>query len=68
MFELCCRNVGFDCPGIVTGTTADDVLSQAAEHAWVVHGVRVTPEMAAKVATMIRAVPPPGQGAGQAPD
>jgi predicted small metal-binding protein len=59
MFELCCRNVRFDCPGIVTGQTPDDVLRQAAEHASAVHRVPVTPELAAKVASQIREVPAP---------
>lgn len=65
MYELCCRNVGFDCPGIVTGETPDDVLRQAAEHASAVHGVSVTPEMAEKVAAMIREVQPSGTREGR---
>jgi predicted small metal-binding protein len=54
MFELRCKDVGFDCPGVVRGATKEDVLKQAAEHAAEVHNTQVTPELAAKVATLIR--------------
>ena len=37
--ELNCRDVGFDCDGIVQGSTDQDVLSQAATHAQEVHGL-----------------------------
>lgn len=49
MFELRCRDVGFDCPGVIRGTTKDEVLQQAAVHATEVHGSMVTPALAAKV-------------------
>ncbi len=39
MKELNCRHVGFDCDGVVTGETDEDVLAQAAEHAKEVHGL-----------------------------
>ena len=39
MKELFCRDVGFDCDGVVTGETEYDVLTQAAEHAKEVHGL-----------------------------
>lgn len=54
MFKLLCRDVGFDCPGIVRGETKEDVLKQAAEHAASVHDTKVTEELAAKVAALIR--------------
>lgn len=54
MFELKCKDVGFDCAGIVRGATKEAVLQQAAEHAAHVHQVKVTPELAEKVATLIR--------------
>ena len=54
MFELHCRNVGFDCPGVVRGRTKEDVLKQAAAHAVDVHGAQVTPGMAATVMAAIR--------------
>jgi predicted small metal-binding protein len=54
MFELRCRDVGFDCAGVVRGATKDEVLQQAAAHAAEVHGTAVTPEMAATIAALIR--------------
>lgn len=39
MKELNCRDVGFDCEGVVTGETEHDVLTQAAAHAKEVHGL-----------------------------
>lgn len=54
MFELHCKDVGFDCPGVVRGATKEEVLSQAAAHAAQVHGTQVTPEMAVKVSALIR--------------
>jgi predicted small metal-binding protein len=54
MYELRCKDVGFDCPGVVCGATKEDVLKQAAEHASKVHNMEVTPELAAKVSTLIR--------------
>jgi predicted small metal-binding protein len=38
----------------VRGATKEDVLKQAAEHAAKAHNTQVTPELAAKVATLIR--------------
>jgi predicted small metal-binding protein len=54
MYELRCKDVGFDCPGVVRGATKEEVLRQAAEHASKVHNTAVTPELAAKVSTLIR--------------
>ena len=61
MFELRCKDVGFNCQGVVRGATEDEVLKQAAEHATKVHNCQVTPELAAKVSAAIRQV-----GAGSA--
>lgn len=36
---LNCRDVGFDCEGVVHGDTTHDVLTQAAQHAQEVHGL-----------------------------
>jgi predicted small metal-binding protein len=60
MFELRCKDVGFDCAGVVRGATKEEVLQQAAAHASRVHNTQVTPEMAAKVAALIREQPPEG--------
>ena len=54
MFELHCKDVGFDCPGVVHGATKEEVLKQAAVHAAEAHGTQVTPELAAKVTALIR--------------
>jgi predicted small metal-binding protein len=60
MFQLRCRDVGFDCPGVVRGATKEDVLQQAAAHAAEVHGTTVSPELAAKVSGLIQAQPVDG--------
>ena len=39
MKEMRCRDVGFDCEGVVTGETEYDVVREAAEHAKEVHGL-----------------------------
>lgn len=54
MFELHCKDAGFDCGGVVRGATKKDVLLAAAAHAKKEHDTEVTPEMAAKIETLIR--------------
>lgn len=54
MYELRCKDVGFECAGVVRGATKEEVLKQAAAHAREVHNVQVTPELAAKVSSLIR--------------
>ena len=54
MRVLKCRDVGFDCAAVVRAGSDDEILRQAAEHAKTVHGVQVTPEVAAKVRAAIR--------------
>lgn len=39
MKELRCRDVGFDCEGVVRASTEEEVLRQAAQHAATVHGL-----------------------------
>jgi predicted small metal-binding protein len=39
MKELMCRDVGFDCDGVVTGETEYDVMREAAAHVKEVHGL-----------------------------
>ncbi len=39
MKELHCREVGFDCEGVIRGETEDEVLRQATEHARTAHGL-----------------------------
>ena len=54
MKTLHCRDAGFDCEGIISGNTEDEVLNQAAQHALEVHGVSATPELAEKLKTLIK--------------
>lgn len=52
-----CRDVGFDCDGVVKGDTNEEVVNLAAQHAMQVHGVKdITPEIADKVRSVIRDV------------
>jgi predicted small metal-binding protein len=37
--ELHCRDLGFDCEGVVSAETEEDVLAQVAEHGRQVHGL-----------------------------
>ncbi len=54
MKVLHCRDVGFDCPGVVKAETENEVLQMAAQHASDAHQVQVTPEMAEQIKTLIR--------------
>jgi predicted small metal-binding protein len=50
-----CRDVGFDCDGIIKANTEEEALQLAAEHANSVHGVtEVTPEIVTKLKRAIR--------------
>jgi predicted small metal-binding protein len=53
MKVLRCRDVGFDCEAVVRAESEEDVLQQAAAHADAVHNVKVTPEMAEQIKTLI---------------
>ena len=61
MKELACRDVGFDCDGVVSGGSEDDVMTQVAAHAKEVHGLsdaQVTdPGFAQQVKVLIRDTP-----------
>ena len=54
MKTLHCSDAGFDCKGVLTANTEDEILQQAAVHAKDVHGVAVTPEMAEQIRTLIK--------------
>lgn len=54
MKTLHCSDAGFDCKGVIRANSEGEVLNQAAEHARTVHGVQVTPDLAAKLRTLIR--------------
>ena len=50
-----CKDVGFDCEGVVRADSEEQVLQLAAEHAKSEHGVaELTDEMVAKVKAVIR--------------
>jgi predicted small metal-binding protein len=52
---LHCRDVGFDCEGVVRGETEDEVLQQAAAHAAADHGLtEITPEIEAQIRAQIK--------------
>ena len=50
-----CKDVGFDCEGIVQAESEEKVLQMAAEHAKTAHGIsELTDEMIEKVKSVIR--------------
>jgi len=50
-----CRDVGFDCDGVIKAKTEDEALKLAAEHAMKVHGLKeITPEIIKKVKSVMR--------------
>jgi predicted small metal-binding protein len=50
-----CRDVGFDCDGVIRADSEEEALKMAAEHAQAVHGLeRVTPEVVEKVRSVMR--------------
>lgn len=56
MKQLKCRDAGFDCEAVVEGRSVDEVMDQVGPHVTQVHGVDVTPELAAAVTGKIRDV------------
>ncbi len=55
-----CRDVGFDCEGVVKGDTEDETLALVAEHAKDAHGLEeVSPEVVAKVKSVMHDEPAP---------
>jgi len=54
MKTLHCRDLGFDCPGVIRANTEEEILKQAAQHAQEVHSVTVTPELAQQIKGLIR--------------
>lgn len=52
---LHCKDVGFDCEGVVRADTEGEVLQMAAEHAQSVHGLNeLTEDVVEKVRAAIR--------------
>lgn len=54
MKTLHCSDAGFDCPGVISAETEQEVLQLAAVHAQEAHGVTVTPELAEQIKTLIK--------------
>lgn len=53
-----CRDVGFDCEGVIKAKTETEVLNLASEHAKIVHGVQeITPEIITKIKSVIVDLP-----------
>ncbi len=52
-----CRDVGFDCEGVIRVETEEGAMQQAAEHARTAHGVEVTPEVAEQVRAVMHDEP-----------
>ena len=49
-----CRDVGFDCDGVIKAKTEEEALKLAAEHAKKVHGLQeVTPEVVEKIKSVM---------------
>lgn len=56
--ELRCADVGMDCDYVATASTHEELMGKVAAHAAEVHGIReITPELEAKVASVIREKP-----------
>ena len=53
-----CRDVGFDCNGVIKAPSESEALALAAEHAKTVHGVKeITPEIVQKIKSVMREEP-----------
>ncbi len=53
-----CRDVGFDCDGVVRAETEEAALKKVAEHARTAHGLeQVSPEVVEKVKSVMRDEP-----------
>lgn len=53
MKKLFCRDAGFDCEGVISASTDEEVLKAAADHAFSAHNVQVTPELAEQLRALI---------------
>lgn len=50
-----CRDVGFDCNGVIKANTEQEALNLAAQHAKSVHNVKeVTPEIVKKIKSVMK--------------
>jgi predicted small metal-binding protein len=53
MKRLACRDVGLDCEFVMDGSTEEDILNKANDHAWKVHAIKPE-EMASEMKVKIR--------------
>jgi predicted small metal-binding protein len=52
-----CRDVGYDCDGVVKADTEEELLQQVAEHAKSAHGMEeVTADVVEKVKSVVKEV------------
>ena len=50
-----CKDVGFDCDGVIKAGTEEEALQMAAEHARTVHGLtEITPEVIQQIRSVMR--------------
>ena len=50
-----CRDVGFDCNGVIRAKTEEEALTLAAEHARKVHNVtEITPEIVDRIKAVMK--------------
>ena len=57
MKRLTCRDVGLDCEFVMDGSTEEDILNKANDHAWKVHAIKpeeMTSEMKVKIRNSIK--------------
>ena len=58
-----CRDVGFDCDGVIRAETEEEALNMAAAHAKSAHGLQeVTPEVVEEVSAAMREEPSRSDG------
>ena len=57
MKRLACCDVGLDCEFVMDGSTEEDILNKANDHAWKVHAIKpeeMTSEMKVKIRDSIK--------------
>jgi predicted small metal-binding protein len=52
---ILCRDVGFDCKGVIRAESEEEAIAQAVDHARTVHGLtEISDEVAARVRAAVR--------------
>jgi predicted small metal-binding protein len=54
MKTLHCSDAGFDCEGVISANSEEEVLNKAAQHALEVHGVQATPQLVEQLKPLIK--------------